>query len=243
MERELFGKLTGSRRSYLRQIVETTFFETPLTKSAHSPSLIQAHKPRRILAMKIGNKLFTGAQTEIQEKGWIFRVPANEALDWKISRSWLEEKKRKGVNLKSVTETKQRGENNKCMSQKTQTPKRTQGEQKEFACFREMGKVSRPHCSGVFTASLVTSLHDLQIEAQATTSLRDGHKIWLTSTRFIMWSNNSGGKLAHGPCRTASSCQGVGTVVSGAMCDLPWRHACLRLSFLHAMPPIPPCIS
>lgn len=63
-----------------------------------------------------------------------------------------------------------------------------------------MGKVKKPHCSGVLTISLVISLHDLQTEAQATTSLLPGQHFSFVSTLCIISKSNSGGKFAHCPC-------------------------------------------
>lgn len=115
------------------------------------------------------------------------------------------------------------------------------GEGGAITCFSEIGKVSRPHCSGVLTISLVISLHDLQTEAQNTTTAREGHDVSLSSTFFIMSNNSSGGKFAHWPCSTGSS-DGCGAW-SGAMCDRV--RLCQRL---HSDPrletlPIPPLIS
>lgn len=59
----------------------------------------------------------------------------------------------------------------------------TLGEEvKSNTCFNEIGNVSLPHCSGVLTISLTMALHDLQTEAQETTTARAGHVVSLSST-------------------------------------------------------------
>lgn len=80
-----------------------------------------------------------------------------------------------------------------------------------------MGNVSLPHCSGVFTISLVIILHDVQTEAQDTTMAREGQEVSLSSTLRIMSNNNSGGKFAHRPCSTSGK---DGPAFSGAMYEL-----------------------
>lgn len=96
--------------------------------------------------------------------------------------------------------------------------KRVEEQEKSITCFNEIGNVSLPHCSGVWTISLVITLHDLQTEAQKTTVFRAGHEASLSSTLRIMSNSNSGGKFDHRPCWIGSN-KGSG-VWSGAICDL-----------------------
>lgn len=67
-----------------------------------------------------------------------------------------------------------------------------------ITCFSDMGKVSKPHSSGVLTTSLVTSLQDLQTAAQDKTALLAGQIVSLASTLPIISRSNSVGMLAHG---------------------------------------------
>lgn len=67
-----------------------------------------------------------------------------------------------------------------------------------LTCFNETGNVILPESSGLWTISLHISLHDLQTEAQATTCLRAGHTLSLSSSLLITSRNNSGGRFAHG---------------------------------------------
>uniref|UniRef100_A0A0A9F9R5 Uncharacterized protein n=1 Tax=Arundo donax TaxID=35708 RepID=A0A0A9F9R5_ARUDO len=67
-------------------------------------------------------------------------------------------------------------------------------------CLRDTGNVSFAQNSGVLTISLHISLHVLQTEAQATTSLRDGQLLSSSSNLFITSQSNSGGRLAHLIC-------------------------------------------
>lgn len=112
-----------------------------------------------------------------------------------------------------------------------------------------MGKVSHPHCSGVLTTSFVISLHDLQTEPQATTSLRAGHEVSLSSTRWIMSSSNSGGKFAHRPWWTNAEDDdddgndGEVEDRSGAIGDFVRRCECLPSTPLRDMFPMPSLIS
>lgn len=82
-----------------------------------------------------------------------------------------------------------------------------------------MGKVSKPHCSGVLTTSLVTSLQERQTAAQATTSLLPGQKVSQASTLWIISRSNSGVKLAHWLC--CKDGPGDDGELSGAIYDLP----------------------
>jgi len=107
-------------------------------------------------------------------------------------------------------------------------------------CFNDMGNVSRPHCSGVFTISLVISLHDLQTEAQWTTTARAGHEVSLSSTLLMISKSNSGGRFAHWPCSIWSVSAGVS---SGAICDLALPRQCFPSSPRLDMFPIPSFIS
>lgn len=99
-----------------------------------------------------------------------------------------------------------------------QIVKNVANEQKRgnFTCLREIGKVIRLHCSGVLTTSLVTSRHDRQTAAQANTCLLAGHKTSLASTLCMTSRSNSGGRLAHLPCCSSSSC---------CWCK-SWGHGC-----------------
>ena len=92
-----------------------------------------------------------------------------------------------------------------------------------------MGKVIKPHCSGVLTTSFVISLHNLQTEAHATSALRAGQEVSLASNLWIMSNSNSGGKLAHRLCDDddGGGGGGGGKEHSGAMWDFPWRCTCL----------------
>lgn len=56
------------------------------------------------------------------------------------------------------------------------------------------------HSSRVFTTSLVTSRHDRQTAAQATTWRRAGQATSLASTLCITSISSSGGRFAHCPC-------------------------------------------
>lgn len=103
-----------------------------------------------------------------------------------------------------------------------------------------MGKVSHPHFSGVLTTSLVISLHDLQTEAQATTSLRAGQEISLASTRWTMSRSNSWGKFAQGLCwinvEDDDNCVDIDEERSGAMCDFALRCICVLSTLLDIFP-------
>lgn len=65
-----------------------------------------------------------------------------------------------------------------------------------MTCLRQEGKVILPILRGDLTISLVTSLHFLQTQAQATTFFRWGHRSSLSSTRFIISPSNSGNMFA-----------------------------------------------
>jgi hypothetical protein len=64
-------------------------------------------------------------------------------------------------------------------------------ENKADTCLRDMGKVILPHSLSVFTTSLVTSRHDQQTAAHATTWRRAGHVVSLDSTLCITSSSSS----------------------------------------------------
>ena len=101
-----------------------------------------------------------------------------------------------------------------------------------------MGKVSLPHSSGVLTISFVMFLHDLQTEAQKTTTVLAGQDVSLSSTLRIISKSNSGGKLAHCPCSV-----GPGGATSGAICDRVRLRQCLPSTPRLDMLPIPSFIS
>ena len=66
-----------------------------------------------------------------------------------------------------------------------------------LTCFRETGKVIFPQNSGLVTISLHISLQDLHTAAHATTCLRAGHVLSLSSNLLITSQRSSGGRLAH----------------------------------------------
>lgn len=67
---------------------------------------------------------------------------------------------------------------------------------KQSTCFRETGKVIFPQISGPLTISLHILLHDLQTAAHATTCLRAGHELSLSSNLLITSKRSSVGRLA-----------------------------------------------
>lgn len=105
-----------------------------------------------------------------------------------------------------------------------------------------MGKVKKPHCSGVLTSSLVISLHDRQTEAQATTSLLPGQHVSLASTLCIISKSNSGGKFAHCPCSINAvekpDEEEEEEEASGAICARPRRSLCFLSELFFDMFPI-----
>lgn len=108
----------------------------------------------------------------------------------------------------------------------------------KITCFNEMGKVSLPHSSGVLTISLVTSLHDLQTDAQKTTADLAGQDDSHSSTLLIISKSNSGGKFAHCPCSMGSR-----GATSGAIWDRVRLGQCFPSTPLLDLLPIPSFIS
>lgn len=102
-----------------------------------------------------------------------------------------------------------------------------------LTCFKEVGKVSKPESSGTLTTSLVISLHDLQTEAQATTSLLPGHKVCPDSILWIISRSNSGGKSTQILWLKPSFFDREEDTddPSGAICDLPLLPKALYLFF------------
>lgn len=109
-----------------------------------------------------------------------------------------------------------------------------------LTCFRAMGNVNRPDCSGVLTSSFVISLHVLQTAAHATTCLRLGHTLSLASTLWITSLNSSGGMLAQQLCSCGASA--LNCVSSSTIpLDLPrWWCGNFNSKLLLEMFPIPP---
>jgi hypothetical protein len=93
--------------------------------------------------------------------------------------------------------------------------------------------VIKPESSGTLTTSLVISLHDLQTEAQATTSLLPGHKLCSDSILWIISRSNSGGKSTQILWFKPSLVDKEEDTddPSGAMCDLPLLPIALYLFF------------
>jgi hypothetical protein len=109
-----------------------------------------------------------------------------------------------------------------------------------LTCFRAMGNVNRPDCSGVLTSSFVISLHVLQTAAHATTCLRLGHTLSLASTLWITSLSSSGGMLAQQLCSCGASA--LNCVSSSTIpLDLPrWWCGNFNSKLLREMFPIPP---
>lgn len=102
-----------------------------------------------------------------------------------------------------------------------------------------MGNVSLPHSSRGLTISFVISLHDLQTEAQKTTTVLAGQDVTLSSTLRITSKSSSGGKFAHCPC----SIGWEGAAKSGAICDLGRLRQCFPSTPRLDMLPTPSFIS
>lgn len=110
-------------------------------------------------------------------------------------------------------------------------------------CFKEMGKVSFPHCSGVFTSSFAISLQFLQTQAQATTCLRAGQEASLASILCSTSLRSSGGKLAQQLCCGTSRLSWLSSTTKLRDRDLWWKENLTSKLLRLEMLPIPSFIS
>lgn len=129
--------------------------------------------------------LLTWSQAQIESIHRIWSIPLDEALDCSVSGPRLHPAKG------------QTGRNGVTLWFRIPAQAFWNKVRKALACFREEGKVRQPHCSGVQVTSLVACLQDLQTEAHATRSLREGQERQVDSTRATMLRRSSGGRFAH----------------------------------------------
>lgn len=99
-----------------------------------------------------------------------------------------------------------------------------------LTCFSETGKVSLPHNCGLLTISLHILLHDRQTAEHATTCLRAGHVLSLSSSLLITSKSSSGGRLAQRLLWITRGCSLDDSL--NEPCDFPLWWPCNRTSKL-----------